>query len=364
MKEKKYYGYIAGLKGIACFLVMVGHFFAAIKYAEFSEMAYPKFMKFVNSPLGLIQNEGFWLYLFFVASGFLLAQANISDIRDLVIRCVKRLLRLAFPILFAGVFIYIIALIFGMQNGLTVTLFKSSWFQNFYANGVSIKDVLVSPYDVLILENSDINAPYWVLHDMLMASLIIYVNLYLQAKVSKYPVMKYIVNVLCLVVCFKVSEIVFACGFGMIVGEYQQYLEGVLTKIRKILPIFVILLLVLYYVHSDYLTMTLFFGGVILTIPYCTVIDKFLANGVCKWLGTNSFGIYSLHWPVFCSIGAWLMLKLIPVSSLWVGYGVAIVVSLVISLGISWVYTLTAEKWAGWLTNWLTSGLARVLKKA
>lgn len=72
MKNKRKL-YIDGLKGFACCFVMLGHFCGAYEYAEDISLIQCEFMKVItNSFFVFFFNEEFWLYLFFVLSGFLL----------------------------------------------------------------------------------------------------------------------------------------------------------------------------------------------------------------------------------------------------------------------------------------------------
>lgn len=63
-------------------------------------------------------------------------------------------------------------------------------------------------------------------------------------------------------------------------------------------------------------------------------------------LGDISFGVYSFHWPIYCSLGAALMLKL------WSGLGakISVIIAIIVSMGmviaVSYIFSLTCERWS------------------
>lgn len=103
-----YKKYITGLKGFACVMVMVGHFLGVFAYAESMPIDTHYFLAFRNSKLGFLLNESYWLFLFFIVSGYLLAYSRIDKLHQLFAKMVQRFLRLGLPVLFAYVIIYII----------------------------------------------------------------------------------------------------------------------------------------------------------------------------------------------------------------------------------------------------------------
>lgn len=96
-----YYSHLNGLKGLAALLVMLGHYLGLYKYAEsFSPSTW--LIDAVNfSPFSFVINEGYWLYLFFVVSGYLVAKSRIVTMQDLIVKAGSRFLRLAIPIFFS-----------------------------------------------------------------------------------------------------------------------------------------------------------------------------------------------------------------------------------------------------------------------
>ena len=141
MKEKQQKAYISGLKGMGCVLIMVGHFLGIYKYAQvFPGIRFIDILQ--NSSLSLLTNEGYWLYLFFVISGYLVAKSKINNVRELLTKSIHRFLRFAISILFSFFVIYVLYLVFGFHNQETIPLFQCGWFQKYYTDSYSIMDVI------------------------------------------------------------------------------------------------------------------------------------------------------------------------------------------------------------------------------
>ena len=73
MEQKNTYkAHISGLKGFACFMVMMGHYIGLYKYAEnfpVESVLLDYFEKFLASRIGFVLDETYWVILFFVVIG-------------------------------------------------------------------------------------------------------------------------------------------------------------------------------------------------------------------------------------------------------------------------------------------------------
>lgn len=66
-------GYLDGMKGLACLFILLGHFTGIYKYAENASQIDSWFVRILTEGLvSFFTAESFWLYLFFVISGYLL----------------------------------------------------------------------------------------------------------------------------------------------------------------------------------------------------------------------------------------------------------------------------------------------------
>ena len=102
---------IDGLKGVACLLIMLGHFSGLYKYAQNCSVIDAPFLRLI--PYSLIA-EGFWLRLFYVLSGYLVSRSGVATARDLERKAVVRFFRLALPIFGTTFYILLFTAVFGI----------------------------------------------------------------------------------------------------------------------------------------------------------------------------------------------------------------------------------------------------------
>lgn len=70
-------GYLDGMKGLACLFILLGHFTGIYKYAENPSQIDSWFVRILTEgPVSFFTAESFWLYLFFVISGYLLIMST------------------------------------------------------------------------------------------------------------------------------------------------------------------------------------------------------------------------------------------------------------------------------------------------
>lgn len=361
MNQKRTIDYITGLKGFSCVLIMVDHFFCVFKYIDSAPFDLPYFQAFLDSPFGLLLNETFWLFLFFVTSGYLLSLGRIPDLRTLVLKSIKRFLRLGLPIFFACGIIHILILVVGAHNTETIHLFENQWLMKDFSAPLTFLDLLRAPIDVLILGRCVYNSPYWVLREMFFNSLLLYVCLYLQEKTSRIPFLKYLILYALLLVSLRTSNITLAFAMGMAVAQHEPIARRVLGAAKWLALPCLIGFVWLYYAFTIHVHGILIFCAALFTIPYIRPANRACSGKTAQFLGKISFGIYSFHWPVYCSVGSWLLIRLTPVTNVIVAFAVSAVVSLVVSVLLSWLFSRTAEKWSAEWVESIVRYLGRIL---
>lgn len=88
----------------------------------------------------------------FIVSGYLLSFSKIKTVKEMIAKSVVRFIRLALPVLFANLIIFLLNVTIGFHNNETIGLFSSSFYQSvFPGNDYTFIDVIVSPVRVLIL---------------------------------------------------------------------------------------------------------------------------------------------------------------------------------------------------------------------
>lgn len=340
MEKKQYKQYINGLKGMACILIMLGHYLGLYKYAQQFTPRFPLLDTLLSSPLSFLFDEGYWLYLFFVISGYLVAQSMIGSIKQIVHKSIGRFFRFGFPILFSYLVIYIIYCFCGFHATDTLELFQCDWFQKYYSGSYSIFDVIIGPIKVLVLGESTLNSPYWVLQKMLIASMLIYIIRYLCNKTYElHPSLCFSVLILITCVSIVISQIITACLIGMLIALYErgQFLQN------TVLPFWTIACAMMLYVLPKSIIASLFFASMIIFIPKVRWINTIFSSALFQFLGRISWGIYSFHWPVICSI-AGIMIILSSQIGLQIAYIIVCIIATCITVIISVAYYYSFER--------------------
>lgn len=161
---------------------------------------------------------------------------------------------------------------------------------------------------------------------MLIASIIIYVFNYVRNKLTK---IEKCINILALLavlaVCF-VSPVAAACIFGMVIGWNENRIEKIINS-RVFAVTVIISCFVLYFIPKTELSF-LFFAALVIFIPKTKVINSVFSSRVFGFYGNISFGIYSFHWPLYCSVGALIIILL----SQYISVGLAVLIAAISSV--------------------------------
>lgn len=361
---RKQIKWITGLKGIACIMVMVCHYFNIYRLAVeptgvFTDM--PKWIvDLCASDYLYFFIASFWLYLFFIISGYLLGISHIKSIYQLIKKSALRFLRFALPILFAYAVIYGIYQYLGFHNFETTDLFTNSWFQTeFYTLSYTIDDVINSPIEVLVHGKALLNVPYWVLREMFQTSILIYIVDYLRDSKwfnSIYPVI-YLGFIYYALMIIK-SDVMVACLLGAGAAYAEEQIKNP-TKMQLILLGSIIVIMLLPTLTTNQLHAISFFI-LILIIPYIPWLDHLLSFKIIEFLGKISWGVYSFHWPIFCSIGATYILEHATQINLVDSYFQASLMCAGITIVVSIIFYFTLEKLANWIIQTINKGLCKV----
>ncbi len=335
--------HISGLKGFSCFMVMIGHYIGLYKYAEnfpYNSKFLDVFDAFLSSKLNFILDESFWVVLFFVASGYLAAMSNILCIKSFAQKSVIRFLRLGLPVLFSYAIIFLIYKVIGFHTAGTSTLLENAFIQSAYTSEYSIFQVLASPIYVLILGKTSLNSPFWVLREMFIASLLIYFFSFLKNKLKNQNIFFTIVFCL-LFISLVLSNVVFASVLGMLIYYFEKDSKLISNKIF-ILSI-IIFCATLNFIPRNRIV-CIFFGALIILIPKLPLLNAMFSCHAAQLINKISFGIYSFHWPIFCSMGMLIFTKFCETNNLFISGIISSLISVMISVLLAIVFYYTIEK--------------------
>ena len=345
--------HIDGLKGAACLLIMLGHFSGLYKYAQNCTAIDAPFLQLI--PYSLLA-EGFWLRLFYVLSGYLVSRSRVLTARELARKSMTRFFRLALPILGATLFILPIAGHFGIHNHEIQSLVPNQWVDMTYSVPLTFRGAITEPLRVLLFGASTFNPVWWVLRDMFFASLLVYLITWIRSLLSSKQRAGAVCAELVLpavIVFFIVTgkDIYFSVLIGALYGAQESTVSRAIGHRKWICGVLLFAPLAGFrdpnwVPHPGVLCLTdLSFVCFLIAVNHLKVLNTIFSK--LGQLGSISFGVYSLHWPVFCSIGMLLILKSItkmPGSRI---YLISVLVSAIITLCLSILFHATVERWSG-----------------
>lgn len=340
-------GYLDGMKGLACLFILLGHFTGIYKYAENASQIDSWFVRILTEgPVSIFTAESFWLYLFFVISGYLLIISTPRKIRDFLVKCAKRILRLAIPIWGTAIFIFVIQNTIGFYNHSVQAIVQNTWLTHLYGSHLTVLDILKEPFFVLILGTSKFNSPFWCLRDMLISSFLIYgVGWICKSKKTETIA----VCVLTVLAAITGRSIIMACLCGSCARLLREKAE--IQNKKNIMVLAGLLLpLVAFWSGNPVFTSTAF-ASFLIAVPQVERMKSIFECKLVKRLGAVSFGIYALHWPIINSIG----LRIIVMSTNKMRADMMMIASLLccslITLVLATIFKITVEK--------LTEGLCK-----
>lgn len=293
--------YIDGIKGLACLFVLLGHFTGIYRYAEDATAIESWVTQILTKgPLSFFTAESFWLYLFFVISGYLLVKSTPPPRKcsEFLKKCIKRFLRLAIPILGAAVFTFVIQCTIGFYNFKIQEIVSNAWLTHLYGTQLNFRDIVEEPVRVLLLGSSQFSSPFWCLKDMLLASLLIYaVGWLCQTEKLK----GFTLGALILLGAIVNRGVIVACLVGAMTGFLRQKI--ITLKAPDAVAVCGVLSPAVAFFTGNLYVIDVAFAFCLLSVPLVPQVKFFFEADFVKKIGSVSFGIYALHWPVINSIG-------------------------------------------------------------
>jgi peptidoglycan/LPS O-acetylase OafA/YrhL len=86
-----------------------------------------------------------------------------------------------------------------------------------------------------------------------------------------------------------------------------------------------------------------------------------LSSRVPVFLGKISFGLYLIHWPVFCSISCWAYLKMSPSTGPQTAAFLTSVITMIVSIGLGYALYLLADRPSLRLSRWVSGFVMSVI---
>lgn len=364
--------YLDGVKGLAAFMIMFGHICGVYKYSSQLSLIGGASAHILKNYIPFeFLHETNWLCVFLVISGFVAAFKEFDNVKQIIKAVVLRFARLYLLMMFAGVIIYTIYLAVGFHDDSLLKFFDSSFLSNRYNYQLVFADIFIQPRFSLVCNSYKLSDPYWMIYSLFYGAVGIYIYKYLSKNVIKtaagralcfavitfagWLVMDFlflgvmlglVLNILITEkpVVSDTANVVFnimAAGSALALCGFH---DAAYYFIMRFIPLPAFLA-----PNSNYKCIYVFF--LLYAWSKMPKVQKFFENKIFLSLYRLSFGIYSLHWPVMCSVGSLVMLYMLGRYSFGVSlfaFGIAVMVS---TLVLSVAYHFTGEKAAAILTD-------------
>ena len=216
-------------------------------------------------------------------------------------------MRLGVPVFVSFVIIFVLYKTIGFHTAETDYIFENTLIQQSLNQNYSFWDVVFSPVKVLFMGKFLLNDPYWCLRDMFFTSVIIYFLLWFKERIKKE-------NMFLLAFCgvFIIGlfefEVIYAGLFGMMVSFLEKETNKSLFKNKFFMLFFLVLCAMMRTMPRQRLS-CVFFATLILLLPKLPLLNNMFSSKLAEFISKISFGIYSFHWPVLCSVGMLILMK-------------------------------------------------------
>ncbi len=320
------YTRLDGLRGLLSIIVAFNHSFMVLAIPWFADIwnqnifAYHDLQSKLQQLFMLVGNGGLAVSVFFVLSGFVLAESAKKwefTFSEALTFYIRRLLRLypvyLFLILFSALY---------MWSGFQYRTFPiaSTWFHWWMNFEMTLKELSYN----LTFVHMYIGGVTWTLRVILSASLVIPFMMYLSKKLS-IPA-NILVYILLALATFKLLDYhkfndfryLYMFYLGILIPRFQSSFESISGRtIALLTPPLTLTALYFRYLHEIHLAgivesfiAFLFLG--ILAYNYKQNIFNFLESQVFQFLGKISYSLYLVHWTVLYILSRALLENISP----------------------------------------------------
>jgi peptidoglycan/LPS O-acetylase OafA/YrhL len=343
--------YLDALRGLAAVQVLLLHFASGLAPSfAFDSPASKTLGGYVHaSPLFFLYDGYSAVYLFFCLSGYVLTFAFARQAADPVRAVNSRIIRLGLPALASTLLAAAFFALFGGENSLVAQINHSDWYGNLWHPTLGFEPVLkdgfvnalflgyigVGPFPLktglLSPVSSSFNTPLWTLSIEFYGSLLILALCWLR---NKSPRLWKIAAALCLIFFLRTHFVCFVLGHLFAVkrgADRQPFLPPILSLLLAVFGVFLCVYAEFHRVRlielvcearvsilpncfpSAYHLQKIFGATIfVFAVTQLLFVRRQLVRPSLLALGSLSFPIYLVHFPVLFGLSAFAFLKLTP----------------------------------------------------
>lgn len=283
--------WIDGLRGLACILIFTHHFLVSFFPSSYNgnpdtvRMIYGLDAKWANSPLSVLICGNFWVSVFCLVSGLVLAYQiyNATTGEEVCAAFLKRYPRLCFPLVAVSFVVWIMMQLSMFPCEAVSKLSTSSWIVSSYMTKLPFKQFLNSAFvTTWVISDTSLSPAFWLMATFFRCSFLAYI-LSLMTKNRKRAI-SYVIF-LCFTAYFLYMDALLDCAFVMGSALAYRMVYGKQYKCSKQFGILFVLA-------------GLYLGG----YP-----SEAYPTGFYLWLGVNVNQHFAPVWQFFHVMGAFLL---------------------------------------------------------
>lgn len=368
--EQKRILWIDGLRGMACLCIVLHHFVMGYVPGAYSgdvgvaHLSNGMERAFAQSPLSFFTIGDFWVTIFCMVSGFVIANQvyRMTSEEQLSKALFKRYPRLMLPVAAVSVLVFFMMQVGLFYNDVAAAQTGSEWLAMFYNEKASLRELFfgtVADTWFVGMQLTFSNA-FWMLNELFIGSFVAYILAVIGKK--QQTRMLYLYGFFTLVflsmnsryAAFSIGvalALVFAKWAELWLSKKGSALIGVALMVVAVLlgaypvgmvPTNAYRLLILPEsspMGSYYFYHILGAACLMLGIGLCKPLIKALSLAPLQLLGKISYSVFLVHIPILFSLSAWIF---VTVLSSGVGYSMAAGMTLLTSVAavllIGWLF--------------------------
>lgn len=374
--EQKRITWIDGLRGVASLFIVFHHFILGYYPAAYEGVTGVPHLRqgmeaaFSQSPLGFFVTGDFWISVFYLISGFVIAYQvfRMKDEKQFSRSLLKRYPRLMLPVFVLSAIVYIMLHLNLFYNGPASLLSGSEWLAQFYQNKTTLSDLFFSGIvDTWLVGMSTLYSnAFWMLAELFAGSFMAYILAAMGKGMNRKILYVYIgAALLYLSTNSRLTDFALGVLAAYIVEQYGERIKSH-KKACVCAGIFMLAAAVVlgaypvghepdnayrilnhlperfnpvYFYHI--LAAVLLIMGIWLLEP----LGKVFSKKPVLFLGEISYSIYLVHIPVIYSLSAWLLVKFMAKTRNYnLSAGLSFAISLPVIILLAWLFYRFVEK--------------------
>jgi peptidoglycan/LPS O-acetylase OafA/YrhL len=351
--------YLDGLRGICAVVVVLHHFgqlfFPSIASGSIADLHYPLELIFYYTPLAVLFNGNFAVCIFFVLSGYFLSyKFYVKGLSFNVYGAIaKRYVRLILPMIGPIVIAYLFMKYNFFYDLSSLEITKSDWAKDFWHFSPNLIAMLYNELFAIFFKGThSYLVVFWTMPFEFFNSVFIYFFI----KTFGRNQLRYFLYFILVILFFQTYFLAFL--LGTILSDYFSKVKFNKKEQSSLSTVIFVILFFLgiclgslssFLVNATSTIVLLHVLGaflVIFSLLYSLSLRKIFSYRIILFLGKISFSLYLLHILILCSFTPYVFSVLITYSNYFVSVLVSFILTWILLISISYIYSIFVDRFA------------------